>query len=236
MGASSNRERALEALKKDYPMLRLEVASDIENGLLAVPEEKAIIGICGTGSVIYVQNESGKHRMGGWGYLFGDELSGFHLGKDAVRAVLAQYDGLGPETRLTSLLEAKVGGNLWANLKSLYSEDRSVISSLAPCVFEAYRRGDAAASKILQENAAAFGKLVCAASQQYGLTRRIWLFGGLCQKPEILRNVLQPFLPEGMEICFSELPPIFGAVVGALNLAGLDGQNDKVRQNFASSL
>ncbi|MBA2354824.1 MAG: ATPase, partial [Acidobacteria bacterium] len=51
--------------------------------------EAGIIAIAGTGSVVYGETSSGERaRTGGWGYLFGDEGSGFGLARDAVCAAL----------------------------------------------------------------------------------------------------------------------------------------------------
>ena len=43
-------------------------------------------------------------RTGGWGYVFGDEGSGFGLARDGVRAALDALDEVGPETALVSVL------------------------------------------------------------------------------------------------------------------------------------
>ena len=43
-------------------------------------------------------------RSGGWGYVLGDEGSGYWIGRAALRAVLREADHRGPATVLTPML------------------------------------------------------------------------------------------------------------------------------------
>ena len=56
----------------------------------------------GYGSIGYGRNERDEAaRSGGWGYVLGDEGSGYWIGRAAIRAVLREADRRGPETALT---------------------------------------------------------------------------------------------------------------------------------------
>jgi N-acetylglucosamine kinase-like BadF-type ATPase len=58
--------------------------------------------IDGTGSFAFGMTADGScQRTGGWGYLFGDEGSGYAIGLAALRAVTQAVDGRGPSTILT---------------------------------------------------------------------------------------------------------------------------------------
>ena len=58
--------------------------------------------IAGTGSIAYGRDAEGRAaRAGGWGYVLGDEGSGYWLGRQALRAVVRSSDGRGPATALT---------------------------------------------------------------------------------------------------------------------------------------
>ncbi|OQX87103.1 hypothetical protein B6D60_04745, partial [candidate division KSB1 bacterium 4484_87] len=60
-----------------------------------------IIIISGTGSICFGKNNEGKlERSGGWGYLLGDEGSGYFIGRSAIIAALKDFDGRGDRTRL----------------------------------------------------------------------------------------------------------------------------------------
>src|SRR4030095_12707011 len=61
--------------------------------------------ISGTGSISYGRHARGEAaRSGGWGYVLGDEGSGYWIGRAALRAVLREADKRGPETSLTEML------------------------------------------------------------------------------------------------------------------------------------
>ena len=55
-----------------------------------------IVLIAGTGSICYGRNEDGRAaRAGGWGYILGDEGSGWWIGRQALSAVMRAGDGRG---------------------------------------------------------------------------------------------------------------------------------------------
>jgi N-acetylglucosamine kinase-like BadF-type ATPase len=61
-----------------------------------------IVVIAGTGSIAYGRDAGNRAaRAGGWGYVLGDEGSGYWLGRQALRAVVRASDGRGPQTMLT---------------------------------------------------------------------------------------------------------------------------------------
>ena len=71
----------------------------LEAGL---PGASGIVLIAGTGSIAYGRDSEGRAaRAGGWGYVLGDEGSGYWLGRQALRAVVRSADGRGPATALT---------------------------------------------------------------------------------------------------------------------------------------
>ena len=74
----------------------------------ATSGEPGIVAIAGTGSMVFGQNSRGEiARVGGWGYLFGDEGSGFDIARQALRAVMREHEGWGGRTVLTpALVEA----------------------------------------------------------------------------------------------------------------------------------
>jgi len=64
-----------------------------------------IVVISGTGAVVYGENESGETaQIGGLGYLFSDEGSGFWLAAQTVRLAIKEQDGLIAPTGLEKLV------------------------------------------------------------------------------------------------------------------------------------
>ena len=84
-----------------------------------------VIAIAGTGSIAYGENERGESaRAGGWGYVFGDEGSGFDIVRHALRAILREHEGWGPRTALTpALLESTETANANEMLHLLYKPE-----------------------------------------------------------------------------------------------------------------
>ena len=80
-------------ISRRAPGAKVVIAHDTRL-ILATPEfDTGIAVICGTGSVAWGRNEAGETaRAGGWGYLLGDEGSGYWVAREAVRHALRQAD------------------------------------------------------------------------------------------------------------------------------------------------
>ncbi|MEQ1826362.1 MAG: BadF/BadG/BcrA/BcrD ATPase family protein [Pirellula sp.] len=67
--------------------------------------EQSVTLVAGTGSIACGKNTDGQRaRVGGWGYLLGDEGSGFAIGLAGLQAICRAHDGSGPKTVLSSIL------------------------------------------------------------------------------------------------------------------------------------
>jgi N-acetylglucosamine kinase-like BadF-type ATPase len=157
-GRPQDVERFTTWAQMKYPHAALKVVSDAEILLAAGALTGAALAlVCGTGSIVYGRTARGELiRAGGWGYLFGDEGSGFALGAAALRAVTQAHDGRGTPTLLTDLILARRGvDNATGLVASLYDSPnpRAEIAGLAEWVEQAADQGDALALSIL-ENAA----------------------------------------------------------------------------------
>ena len=118
------------------------------------PREAGIVVIAGTGSIAYGRNNRQEAaRAGGWGYVLGDEGSGYWIGRAALRAVLRQADRRGPLTLLTDLLLEYFKVTRAQDLiHEVYHGTLrpAAIASLAQCVQKAFTAGDAVAIGILR--------------------------------------------------------------------------------------
>ena len=121
------------------------------------PDGPGVVIIAGTGSIAYGRNERNQSaRAGGWGYMLGDEGSGYWIGRAALRAVLREADRRGPATLLTGLLLNYYGvGRAQDLIAQVYHGGLrpSAIASLAQCVQGAFSDGDAVATGILRSAA-----------------------------------------------------------------------------------
>ncbi len=109
-GASNlhSRRWLLETLAPVLPDSRLVPSSDLEIALVgALGRRHGILLLAGTGSAVYGCAPDGTQlQVGGWGYLLGDEGSGYWIGIQLLRGIIAAHDkGVG----LTELDAACLG-------------------------------------------------------------------------------------------------------------------------------
>lgn len=148
-----------------------EVVSAVTSGALIVPSadyEIALVGalgrrrgvlvLAGTGSLAYGVNARGRSALaGGWGYLLGDEGSGYWLGLEGLRAVVRASDGRGPVTALTSLLlrelELPDARDLIPWLYRAETPRTSVIAQVAEHVLSAAEQSDTVARQLVDRAA-----------------------------------------------------------------------------------
>ncbi len=120
-------------------------------------DDPGVVVIAGTGSIAYGRNAADRAaRAGGWGYLLGDEGSGFWIGRRALSAIVRAADGRGPTTALSSLVMTHLNLVRPSDLiHQTYYRDlrRGAIAGLAPLVERARAEGDAVASDILSQAA-----------------------------------------------------------------------------------
>src|SRR5215212_5188146 len=162
-----------------------------------------IVVICGTGSIFYGRNEDGKAaRSGGWGYILGDEGSGYWIGRRALAAVVRHADGRGPATTLAPrILEHFRVRGVPDLVQEVHLRDprRHRVASTAPAVQAACDEGDVVAREIVDR---ACDELVAAAGSvaerlaMRGLVFPLVLAGGVLRVLPALRQQLLARLPD----------------------------------------
>lgn len=117
------------------------------------PGAPGIVLIAGTGSIAYGRDATGHAaRAGGWGYVLGDEGSGFWLGRQAVRAILRAADRRGPDTALAPAVLAHFGLSRPQELvQPIYEGGMrpKVVAALASIVGDAADAGDPVAARLV---------------------------------------------------------------------------------------
>jgi N-acetylglucosamine kinase-like BadF-type ATPase len=137
------------------------------------PKCQGVALICGTGSSAFARSAEGRTCLcGGWGYLLGDEGSGYAIGRAAIRATGEGEELQMPRGSLSKALLAflKVGTALEA-IKAVYrsSDPRTTIASLAPLVMQAAKEGDPQGSAIVAAAAHDLSGLAARAARAVGL-------------------------------------------------------------------
>ncbi len=210
-------KRKLKALLKGlFPGTPVIAESDARVALYGAFEEKpGILVISGTGSVAIGQDGQGRiARAGGWGYLLGDEGSGFSVGREALRACL-----YGRKTKLESLVRNALKVKKIEQVIPWIHAQEDVPKTLAwvaPLVFQAASRKDPAALEIVEAAASALSDLCFDAAEALRLDRPRAAFGGglLTRSTPLARR-----LRELLEARFLLVRPRNAPAVGAALLA-----------------
>jgi N-acetylglucosamine kinase-like BadF-type ATPase len=220
-GMSGGPEDKQAILREILPADVVVVTDDAVIALAgATAGEPGIVTIAGTGSIAFGRNAAGSTaRVGGWGYIFGDEGGGFDIARQALRVALRAEEGWGPPTALLrALMEAT--GSVDANgvLHLFYTPDwpRSRVATLAALVDAAAMAGDAVARDILHSAAQQLAMLTSSVRRQLwepGEQARVAWTGGVFRSRMLLERYR----------CLVELedgnrtgPPEYNAAAGAL--------------------
>ena len=190
------------------------------------PGQPGVVIISGTGSISYGRNADGvAARSGGWGYVLGDEGSGYWIGRAALRAVLRAEDRRGQATALTRLLLAHFGVDRPQGLiHAVYHSNLkpSAIGSLAQCVHQAYTAGDEVAVGILRGAANELESSAMSVARRLNLIGQSFAFilaGGIFKAVPWLKDELSrrlPVLAPGSSVRLLEVEPAAGAIRLAL--------------------
>jgi N-acetylglucosamine kinase-like BadF-type ATPase len=195
----------------------------------ATAGEPGIICVAGTGSIAYGRNAARKFaRVGGWGYIFGDEGGGFDLTRQALRAILRHEEGWGPDTALHEALLTETGSQDANDLMHrFYTNEfsRPVIASFAKLVDTVANTGDAVARNIIVNAAQQLATAVSAVRMQLferGEPAKTAYVGGVF-KSEMLRERFRLLveLEDGNQVIQPQYGPGVGALIEAYNGAGL---------------
>jgi N-acetylglucosamine kinase-like BadF-type ATPase len=208
---------------------KIQVCSDAEPILAAAsPDNCGIALIAGTGSLAWGRNEVGETaRCGGWGYLLGDEGSGYAIGLAGLRAAMRAADGRGPETDLLAALMQKLDADSPQELiAKVYSPEmtRERLAGLATVVFD-YRTTDGASRKIVESAVRDLAELVTAVASRLSLPPRgynLAMAGGvLLHQLNYLDGVFYELIGKRAEPnqWFIVEEPVLGAVSMARKLA-----------------
>lgn len=220
-GSGSNGEKMSAILSKTFPLLKISLAGDIANVFAsATDKENCVAVICGTGFSIFAKEKDKLNRVGGWGYLLDDISGGYGLGRQALRAALAERDGFGEKTVITELVEQKLGSEVWKNIGKIYSGGDSFIASFAPLVFDAYDLGDKCAEEILDNHTKYIADLLRFTLNTYDCGNTIVMAGGLLKNNTVLLEKIKYYLNYDAEFIVPTLPQIFGACYKSLSLYG----------------
>ncbi len=217
-GEAKTREEVLNACRGRMPERKVKVITDAEAALAGAFDGGAGIAlISGTGSIAWGKDEAGKIvRSGGYGYILGDEGSGFWLGRETLRRCLEAYH------RGETTTMGKKAAELWQIediskvVPLVYGAEKPAakIAELAPLVFEAYEAGDPMAVEILQEAGKKLAELVEKTAKGLSIAApvKVNLTGGIAGQLKVMQPLIQGHLSGEYQF----VPATYEAAVGAV--------------------
>ena len=233
-----SRARLAALLSRTFPGALIQVVHDTRIILAAGGLETGTVLISGTGSVAWALGPDGREaRAGGWGYLLGDEGSGYAITRSAVCNALAEYDcGEDPGPLSAGILERTGVSGPPALLDLFYSNpERRYWASLAGTVFGHAARGDAASLTIAEVAAQQLASLATAVNHRLGTLPKgaapgtsaprtsgsVLLAGGmLVNQPSLAGRVSELLAARGLtDVRVLDRDPAWGAVKLACDLA-----------------
>ncbi|MEY7972608.1 N-acetylglucosamine kinase [Saccharomonospora xinjiangensis] len=191
----------------------------------ATPEPDGTVLVAGTGSVAgRIRQRDLVATVGGYGWLLGDEGSGFWLGRQAVRTALDVLGGNRPPSRLADAvlheagIEAHTPDAAFRLITAANAGSPIDLARFAPLVSAAHAEGDAAARSIVERAAELLTETVLAARDE-GETTPVVLVGSVVGRSSPVGDAVRAALTTATDA------PVLSSdngVLGAAWLAALD--------------
>ncbi|MFH0863526.1 MAG: BadF/BadG/BcrA/BcrD ATPase family protein [Candidatus Gottesmanbacteria bacterium] len=227
-GCDSDQERSylnnlLNTISDHGLSSRLKVFNDSEIAFIScMSREYGIVIISGTGANCFGKGKNGKTWWAGDGGWFFDQASGFATGHIALQSMILEKDGRGEKTILTNLILEQLKLSRVDELSSLvYQKQMPVktIASLAPLVFETYKKGDSVARKIVDKIIYEMVLSISTVAKKIDLINEefeIGLVGGVFNEElvvKLLQDKIKQILPKAILVKPKMKPAMAGALM-----------------------
>jgi glucosamine kinase len=208
------------------PLTRSGTLVIVRDAMLVLPAadlDEGVALICGTGSVAVGRHRGAEVQVGGWGYLLGDEGSGYWVVRAALRELLDRRDRGLPQDDLGDRLLAATGTGQVSALHELFYREPHPRNwaGYAPVVLSS---ADPAATRITASAANALAGLAVSAADRLAapVGLPIVLAGGLLSHAglEAAVRLLIGAARPGSDVRTLTRPPVTGAVRLAEAAAG----------------
>lgn len=197
------------------PGAQVQAVHDTRLLLAAAGATTGVAVIAGTGSAAWGTNASGDQaRAGGWGYLLGDEGSGYWLGREAVRHSLRRMDSGADVDDLTAgLLEycqLAEPRELIAHFHQ--GTTRRYWAAASPVIFRAAGNGHRQARELVEQAARDLAGLAGKVAGQLKISGPVVLGSGLGSNVPQLQEAFKKHMAElGLDdVHILDQDPIFG--------------------------
>jgi N-acetylglucosamine kinase-like BadF-type ATPase len=200
----------------------LYVTSDAEVAIEGAFSGKVgAILIAGTGSIIFAKDKEGNFiRAGGYGKIFGDEGSGFSIGRKGLSAISKNFDGRGKKTILSDVISNEFVINNRDDLIAKVYNEKFDVAGFAPYLISAAEKGDLICRTILNGEIRDLLHHIKAVKKNMHETKmKLCLGGGLLSSDnyysqELRKKIKKTFTD--VKLTNADYPPEIGAALLAM--------------------
>jgi glucosamine kinase len=242
VGTHEEREAVRSVIQSEYKLCHVYVHHDAfiaHHG--AFEGQPGVMVTAGTGSIAYGRNSADQEvRAGGWGWLLGDEGSGWWIAREAVRAALAHWEGSGPETLITELLtDTFQVGDAYELIPKIYADKikRTELIALVEQLAVIARDGDVVALNLFTRAGGEIAELAINCAKRLNMSPgelKVALLGGVATGAA---DLITPGILASWESdtdgadggCPAIVEPIMDAVHGAVHW----GRDQLINRSYA---
>lgn len=216
----------IEYLKKYYNILDVNIIGELDAGLAAAGLfDNSLLALSGTGAQLSARYHGEFYVGGAYGAAISDLGSGYWIGRTAMEAAIADFEGYGEYTILTDWFAEKYGGsreNFRDSVMRMYaSTEHSPVSQVAACaglVSEAARKGDTCARRILRDAGKSLGIQLAALIRKHHFPDElpITISGSVWKSDRILFDSFAECIKEqcpNRQIIIPTFEPIIGFMI-----------------------
>lgn len=215
--------------------------SDLYVALEAMDEDgECAVVISGTGSMVLHRNSDGEIRhAGGWGYILGDEGSGYSIGLSGIKAAIRSFENCGEKSALTDeCLRYFSTENIYDLIDLYYDKtvSRKITAAFAKNVIALAENGDIAARRIVENEARLLAETVVALLKDSKKDLPIGLWGGIFQHNKYFCGIFKDFLKkeEFSNVKLIDFTPEVGAIFACAKEEN-PGCLDMIKNNIIST-
>ncbi|MFQ5605146.1 MAG: N-acetylglucosamine kinase [bacterium] len=230
-GAGREKEKNLVGqIIREIGIRNFTLMTDAELLYYAIHGEKqGLLIASGTGSVCLIKNKNHEfEQLGGWGYLLGDEGSGYDIGRNAVRNALREQEMGRPLSKLTHALLTHCDVDTPRALMSMiYAADnpQNLLASFAQIVGDQALQEEPNALRIVDAAAKNLVELALTSLERMESEppHRIALSGGVLNEPSVFSSKFKRKAQQ-LNLDFhyftQEMPPAAAGILYSLHKAG----------------
>ncbi len=197
------RQRIERAVQRVFQNRKFVLMNDVELAMWSTLQgSDGIVLILGTGSIALKKKGDALIRKGGWGYLLGDEGSGYAIGRKILRKFIRQVDELDEKTELFQAVMNLYDLTDPSEIIDIVMHDGQIDrTAVAKCSV----LSNLEENKYILKRAASDAAECVSALKEDGLPT--YITGGMQNNMQYMQYI-QHFLPD---IRISEHEPVYGA-------------------------